>query len=347
MPSLVAYTVVAVDAFRGRLHRGRCGCLPWSPRLEWLPRMLSVVTSTAVFRGRLHCGRRGCLLLSPWMLSLVASTVIAVVAEIGDHVVKVVWLPRMLSDVTSTAVASTLVVVASTEVAVNAFLGRLHLVDSTVVAADADDSDRFTVPGPPSFAFAVLSTLPWSPISNLYRNPDQSGEMSRTEIIVLKGEEGERRQKTLKRDKTFNSQRGETGEGNYVKDQRTSEYLKLKERGQMEKNNTKRTDTMKKPDDEVRVNIEHIIERHVLPAQKGTSYFLTSDVQEIFAIIMEAYRRPNKRFPHRTKRDHFVFQKKFTPQQLGVHGISQAPCYSVTGIFNGKRNVIITAYPTV
>lgn len=176
MPSLVAYTVVAVDAFRGRLHRGRCGCLPWSPRLEWLPRMLSVVTSTAVFRGRLHCGRRGCLLWSPWMLSLVASTVIAVVAEIGDHVVKVVWLPRMLSDVTSTAVASTLVVVASTVVAVNAFLGRLHLVDSTVVAADADDSDRFTVPGPPSFAFAVLSTLPWSPISNLYRNPDQSGE---------------------------------------------------------------------------------------------------------------------------------------------------------------------------
>ncbi|KAL9977326.1 hypothetical protein ACROYT_G014716 [Oculina patagonica] len=160
MPSLLAYTVVAVDAFRGRLHRGRCGCLPWSPRLEWLPWMLSVVTSTAVFRGRLHCGRRGCLLWSPWMLSLVASTVIAVVAEIGDHVVKVVWLPRMLSDVTSTAVASTLVVVASTVVAVNAFLGRLHLVDSTVVAADADDSDRFTVPGPPSFAFAVLSTLP-------------------------------------------------------------------------------------------------------------------------------------------------------------------------------------------
>lgn len=114
----------------------------------------------------------------------------------------------------------------------------------------------------------------------------------------------------------------------------------------MENKYTRSTDTMRKSDDEVRVNMEHIIERHVLPAPKDTSYFLSSDVQEIYAIIMEAYRRPHKRFPHRTKRDHFVFQKKFR-QQLGVHGISQAPCYCVTGIFDGKSNAVITAYTTV
>ncbi len=114
----------------------------------------------------------------------------------------------------------------------------------------------------------------------------------------------------------------------------------------MEKNYTRSTHTMRKSDDEVRVNIEHIIERHMLPAPKETSYFLSSDVQEIYGIIMEAYRGPHERFPHRTKKDNFVFQKKFR-QQLGVHGISQAPCYCLTGIFDRKNNAIITAYPTV
>ena len=90
--------------------------------------------------------------------------------------------------------------------------------------------------------------------------------------------------------------------------------------------------------------MEKIVKRHMLPAPKNSSYFLTANVQEIYAIIKKAHKRPHKRFPHRSKRNRFVFKKKFK-EQLGVHGISKAPCYYLTGIFNITTNTIITAYP--
>ena len=96
----------------------------------------------------------------------------------------------------------------------------------------------------------------------------------------------------------------------------------------------------------VRINMEHIVKRHMLPAPKNSSYFLSGNVQEIYAIIENAYKRPHKRFAHRSKRNHFVFKKKFR-EQLGVHGISKSPCYYLTGIFHITSNTIITAYPTV
>ena len=120
------------------------------------------------------------------------------------------------------------------------------------------------------------------------------------------------------------------------------------ETGRMEKkfrsiNTDKRFDSAKK---RVRINMEHIVKRHMLPAPKSASYFLSGNVQEIYAVIENAYRRPDKRFPHRNKRDQFVFKKKFR-EQLGVHGICKAPCYYLTGIFHITSNTIITAYPTV
>lgn len=106
------------------------------------------------------------------------------------------------------------------------------------------------------------------------------------------------------------------------------------------------TATTRKSADNVRINLEHIVKRHMPPVPKDTSYFLSNEVQEIYAIIKNAYRRPDKYFPHRRKSHRFVFQKKFR-KQLGVHGISKAPCYCVTGIFDLRSNDIITAYPTV
>ena len=43
----------------------------------------------------------------------------------------------------------------------------------------------------------------------------------------------------------------------------------------------------------VRINMEHIVKRHMFPAPNNSSYFLSGNVQEIYAIIENAYRRPH------------------------------------------------------
>ena len=41
--------------------------------------------------------------------------------------------------------------------------------------------------------------------------------------------------------------------------------------------------------DRVRINMEHIVKRHMLPAPENSSYFLSFNVQEIYAIIKKAH----------------------------------------------------------
>ena len=93
--------------------------------------------------------------------------------------------------------------------------------------------------------------------------------------------------------------------------------------------------------------MQHIAKWHMQPIQQcGRSYFLSSDPEHIRALVEETMNRPDFISRHKIKRDRGVKKKAFE-MQVGVHGISQAPCYNVTVIFHVQDNVIVTAFPTV
>ena len=91
--------------------------------------------------------------------------------------------------------------------------------------------------------------------------------------------------------------------------------------------------------------MEHIVKMHILPVPEGASFFLSTDVEIVCAIIKETHERPDEIVPHRFKKDRKVLRKKFS-RQVGVSGKSKAFCYSVTVIVDIGSNAIITAFPT-
>ena len=91
--------------------------------------------------------------------------------------------------------------------------------------------------------------------------------------------------------------------------------------------------------------MEHISRRHMRPVQ-GTSYFLSKDKTYIFALVEETMKRPDITTRHNRKRNRGVKKKTFA-RQVGVHGITHAPCYSVTVIYSIRNDTIISAFPTM
>lgn len=92
--------------------------------------------------------------------------------------------------------------------------------------------------------------------------------------------------------------------------------------------------------------MEHIAHRHMQPCQnQGSSYFLSKDKQYLCSLVEQTMKRPDFTCRHRTKREREVRKKRFSTQ-IGVHGITEAPCYTVTVIYGIKNDVIITAFPT-
>ena len=99
--------------------------------------------------------------------------------------------------------------------------------------------------------------------------------------------------------------------------------------------------------EEMEYFIEHIMQRHVQPLQyKGNSFFLSTDKQNIRAMVTQTMKNPDVVLPHKYNKYRAVKKKTFS-KQVGVHGISKAPCYCVTVIFNIEENKIITAFPTM
>lgn len=93
--------------------------------------------------------------------------------------------------------------------------------------------------------------------------------------------------------------------------------------------------------------MEHVAQRHMLPMQfQRNSYFLSTDREYVYAIVKETMETPDTILPHKYKRYRGVKKKRFLTQ-VGVHGISGAPCYCVTVIFGATNNEIISAFPTM
>lgn len=92
--------------------------------------------------------------------------------------------------------------------------------------------------------------------------------------------------------------------------------------------------------------MEHIINRHILPVGKGKSYFLSHDVTHISNMIQQTVTNPDKMDPHKRVVGRKVHKKIF-PVQIGVHGYSAKPCYSITAIIDITNNQIVTAFPTL
>ena len=92
--------------------------------------------------------------------------------------------------------------------------------------------------------------------------------------------------------------------------------------------------------------MEHIFQKHMLPtARQGASYFLSRDRQTVRGMVTETLETPDEVTPHRSRRDRTVLKKTF-PTQVGVHGITNAACYSVTVIVYTQSNILITGFPT-
>ena len=94
-------------------------------------------------------------------------------------------------------------------------------------------------------------------------------------------------------------------------------------------------------------HMKHIVERHMKPLKsKGKSYFLSRNKEYICALVTETMERPDVILQHKNRRDRGVKKKTFL-HQVGVHGINkEAPCFTVTVIFNIEEQ-IITAFPTL
>ena len=94
-------------------------------------------------------------------------------------------------------------------------------------------------------------------------------------------------------------------------------------------------------------HMEHILQRHMKPLKfKRKSYFLSRNKQYICVLVRETMTRPDVILQHNNRRDRGVKKKTFL-EQIGVHGITKAPCFSVTIIFNIKEQKVITAFPTL
>lgn len=93
--------------------------------------------------------------------------------------------------------------------------------------------------------------------------------------------------------------------------------------------------------------MEHIFQEHMLPtARQGASYFLSRNRQTVRGMVTETY-ETGEVTPHncKSRSDRTVLKKKF-PTQVGVHGITNAACYSVTVIVDTQSNILITGFPT-
>ena len=91
--------------------------------------------------------------------------------------------------------------------------------------------------------------------------------------------------------------------------------------------------------------MEHIFQDHMLPtARQGASYFLSRDRQTVRGMVTETH-ETGEVTPHKSGSDRTVLKKKF-PTQVGVHGITNAACYSVTVIVDTQSNILITGFPT-
>ena len=96
-----------------------------------------------------------------------------------------------------------------------------------------------------------------------------------------------------------------------------------------------------------RLPLQHIASRHVNPVQGNQkSYFLGSDLKKIEELVKETIENPDVVKRHRTRRDRGIKKRKWQTV-LGVHGITGAPCYSVTVIYSVQNQEIITAFPTL
>ena len=91
--------------------------------------------------------------------------------------------------------------------------------------------------------------------------------------------------------------------------------------------------------------MEHIFQEHMLPtARQGASYFLSRDRQTVREMVTETLETPKEVTPHWSKRDRMVLKKTF-PTQVGVHGITNAACYSIIVIVDTQSNILITGFP--
>ena len=84
--------------------------------------------------------------------------------------------------------------------------------------------------------------------------------------------------------------------------------------------------------------MEHISRNHMQPSQvSGKSYFICSDKNYVFEkFVPETMNRPDKSFPYKSYKKRGVRQKTF-PEQVGVHGLRNVPCYTVTVLFEIHR----------
>ena len=81
------------------------------------------------------------------------------------------------------------------------------------------------------------------------------------------------------------------------------------------------------------------------PGRRGKSLFTVGE-QSAWTLIHDTVNNPDTTCQHRSENDKKVCKKIFDIP-VGIHGRTQAVCYSITVIYDMRSNNVVTAYPTV
>lgn len=90
--------------------------------------------------------------------------------------------------------------------------------------------------------------------------------------------------------------------------------------------------------------LDHAAENHMLDGKDGKSFFKATKLCDIWSLIHRTLTCPDAEGEDKSNKDRLVVKKSFnTP--IGVHGFTQANCYTVKVVYDQLKQRPITAYP--
>ena len=89
---------------------------------------------------------------------------------------------------------------------------------------------------------------------------------------------------------------------------------------------------------------DHIAKNHMFNRKHGKSFFKSTKLCDIWTLVQKTLTCPDEEGEDKSNKDRLVVKKRFNTQ-IGVHGFTQANCYTVKVVYDQLKRRPITAYP--
>ena len=90
--------------------------------------------------------------------------------------------------------------------------------------------------------------------------------------------------------------------------------------------------------------LDHIAQNHMFNRKDGKSFFKSTKLRDIWRLVQKTLTCPDEEGEDKSNKNKLVVKKSFyTP--IGVHGFTQANCYTVKVVYDQIKRRLITAYP--